>query len=475
VSQEPIRGPHPGRRITFRRLATTALAAALAVACSGPRPARPPDILLISLDTLRADRLDALRDDGSPEMPSLLALARESIRFTDCFAPMAFTLPSHMTMMTGQHSETHYVVTEKSRLAPGVPVLAELLRQHGYRTLGFFSNSWLKPEFGFGRGFDVYREIPDELTYADRIAARIEAEVAESRKDPRPLFLFAHFYDAHSDFGADGNLLSYYSPPEFRRDLGPVDAAMCDAENRCATANLLFADREHRAVPEDQIRIHFELYRRGVRYLDAELGKLFDALRRTDFWSRALVVVVADHGEEFREHGTFIHSQVYREDLAVPLLVRLPGGRDGGRVDRRLVGLEDLAPTLLARLGIAAPASMQGRDLLAPPPESPRDAVEVAEDKLVRSRYSLRTSSELLVWDFADRSLHLFDRRSDPGARHDLAAERPDAARALRRRLFGELARLRAQRPELAGEPADAPEVFGAREREVLRSLGYLQ
>ncbi len=448
---------------------------ALAVACSSPPSGRPPDILLISLDTLRADRIDARREDGSPEMPNLVALEKEAVRFSSCFAPMAFTLPSHMTMMTGLHPETHYVVTEKSRLAPGVPLLAELLREHGYRTVGFFSSPWLKPEFGFGRGFDVYQQIPDGLTYADRVAAQVEAEVGKARSDPRPLFLFAHFFDAHSDFEADGNELSYYSPPEYRRDLGPVDAAMCDAENRCATANLLFADREHREVPADQIRIHFELYRRGVRYLDAELGKLFDALRRSGFWSRALVVVVADHGEEFREHGTFIHSQVYREDLEVPLLVRLPEGRDGGRVDGRLVGLQDLAPTLLARLGIAAPKTMQGRDLLAAPSVAPPDAIEVGQDKLVRTRYSLRTPRELLVWDFADRSLHLYDRLHDPGATRDLATERPEEARSLRRRLFTALARLRARRPELAGEAQGGPEVFGAREREVLRSLGYLQ
>jgi arylsulfatase A-like enzyme len=473
VSPTRIRRPAAGLRRAFRRLATAALVTVLAAACSGPRTGRPPNVLLISLDTLRADRLDARRDDGSPEMPHLVGLEPESIRFTSCFAPMAFTLPSHMTMMTGLAPETHYVVTEKSRLAPKVPVLAELLRAHGYHTVGLFSSLWLKPEFGFGRGFDVYEEIPDGLTYADRVAARVEAEVAKAASDPRPLFLFAHFFDAHSDFGAEGNRLSYWSPPEYRRDLGPVDAAMCDAENRCATANLLYADREHREMPADQIRLHFELYRRGVRYLDDELGKLFDSLRRSGFWSDALVVVVADHGEEFREHGTFIHSQVYPEDLAVPLLVRLPGGRDGGRVDRRLIGLEDLAPTLLARLGITAPPTMQGRDLLAP--GAPADPVELGQDKLVRTRYSLRTPGELLVWDFADRSLHLYDRRADPGATRDLAAERPEVARALRGRLFAELGRLRAERPELAGERGSSPEVFGEREREVLKSLGYLQ
>ena len=473
VSRTRIRRPCAGRRCTFRRLATTAVAVALAVACSSPPSGRPPDILLISLDTLRADRIDARREDGSPEMPNLVALEKEAVRFSSCFAPMAFTLPSHMTMMTGLHPETHYVVTEKSRLAPGVPLLAELLREHGYRTVGFFSSPWLKPEFGFGRGFDVYQKIPDGLTYADRVAAQVEAEAGKARSDPRPLFLFAHFFDAHSDFEADGNELSYYSPPEYRRDLGPVDAAMCDAENRCATANLLFADREHREVPADQIRIHFELYRRGVRYLDAELGKLFDALRRSGFWSRALVVVVADHGEAFREHGRFIHSQVYREDLAVPLLVRLPEGRDGGRVDGRLVGLQDLAPTLLAQLGIAAPTTMQGRDLLAPPPAAPPD----------RSSRPGQAGADALFAAHDPRAAGLGFRGPQ------LAPLRPDArpggdARPGRGATRGgavaapapfQRARSAAGEAARAGGRAASRTVFEAHEREMLRSLGYLQ
>ena len=456
-------------------LAPVAAVVLLVASCSGPSTGRPPDVLLISLDTLRADRLDARRDDGSPEMPNLVALERESIRFTNCVAPMAFTLPSHMTMMTGMSPESHAVVDEGSRLAPSVPVLAELLQRHGYRTFGLYSSPWLKPDFGFGRGFDDYQEVPYGLTCADRIDARVEAEIAAARSDSRPLFLFAHFFDAHSDFDADGNRLSYYSPPEYRSDLGNVDAALCDAKDRCATANLLFADREHRAVPADQIRIHFELYRRGVRYLDAELGRLFETLRRTGFWSRAVVIVVSDHGEEFREHGKFIHSQVYPEDLRVPLLVRLPQGRDGGRVDDRLVGLEDLAPTLLARLRIPAPATVQGRDLLTAASGSPADAIEVGEDKLVRTRYSLRTPGELLIWDFADRSLRLYDRLHDPGATHDIAAERPEAARLLRRRLFAELRRLRAERVAAPGASPGSPDVFEAHERAVLKSLGYLQ
>lgn len=465
-------GTAPEKRpCRWRRAGLLALCATLAHGCSGPQPPpRPPDVLLISLDTLRADRLDAVREDGTPEMPELARFAAESVRFTDCWSPMAFTLPAHMTMMTGVHPETHAVSIEKSALSPDLPTIAELFSAAGYRTVGLHTSSWLKSDFGFGRGFDRYEELPVALTFADRLIPELLAELASPAAAERPGFYFAHFFDAHSDFATGGNPLSYFSEPESRADLEVAETELCDAERRCATDFLLAADREGRELPAETIRAHFELYRRGVRDLDRRLGTLMRELEATGFLDRALVVVTADHGEEFREHGKFLHSQVYRESLQVPLLIRPPGGRPEGRRVSTFAGLEDLAPTLLAAAGLAAAPAMTGSDLLAPG-GAPGPGARVGQDKLVRSRYALRTPERLFVWDFATAAGALFDPASDPAESRNLAPERAAEGVELRKRLFGELRRLRAPRPGLRDAPGAE---FGPREREVLRSLGYL-
>lgn len=437
---------------------------------SAAPPAPRPDVLVVSLDTLRADLLDARRPDGTPEMPRLAAFAAGAVRFPNAFAPMAFTLPSHMTLLTGAHPETHFVTTEKDVLSPEIETLAEVFRQAGYATAGLQTSSWLKAGFGFDRGFELYEEIPMGLAAAGRIIDRVEAELARAQSEGRPAFLFAHIFDAHSDFGFDGNRLSYHSEPAYRSDLEIPDSALCDAEQRCATDYLLWADREQRAVSERDRELHFELYRRGARQLDDALGELFDHLEASGFLPRGAVVVVSDHGEEFREHGRFLHNQVYAESLRVPLLIRPPGNATGGRVDPRPVGLEDLAPTLARLAGLPPPAAHQGFDLLAPAVAGAH-AVLVGQDKLRRTRYGLRADQRLLVWDFADSATQLYDLAADPGERVDLAAERPQEVAELRARLIAELRRLRRERPTLRQAEG---ELFGPRERETLRSLGYL-
>lgn len=467
-----------------RPTTTVALAVALAAgwlsACSraeeqsrdhsaGPVLDRP-DLLLISLDTLRADLLDARRPDGTPEMPHLAAFAAQAVRFPDAWAPMAFTLPSHMTMFTGVHPETHYVTTEQDVLSDELETLPEVLQRAGYATAGFYSNSWLKSGFGFERGFEVYEAISPGLAVADEVFRRVEEQLERARREQRPAFVFAHVIDAHSDADVDGNRLSYYSDPVFRDDLEVPEGSLCDLQQRCATDLLLWADREERQVADEDRALHRELYRRGARQLDTALGTLLGRLEATGFLDRGVVAIVSDHGEEFREHGRFLHSQVYVESLRIPLLIRLPGSTKSGTIDPRWVGLEDLAPTLAALAAVPAPAAHQGFDLFVPSAAGRREVV-LGQDKLRRTRFGLRMDARLLIWDFADATLQLFDLAADPDETVDLAAERPTEAAQLRRRLIAELRRLRSERPTLR---RSAGELFGPREREALRSLGYL-
>jgi len=427
-------------------------------------------ILLVSLDTFRADLLEARRADGTPLTPVLDRVAGESLRYSEALAFMPYTLPSHMTMFTGLHHETHYVVTEKNTLAPEFRTLGEAMREAGYRTVGVFTSHFLRGDFGFGRGFDTWRELPVELTFAGRVTDEAVREIDAAAGDDRPLFLFLHFFDPHSDFDFAGNRLAYFSAPEDRRDLAVGEADLCDDRNRCATELLLAADREKRPLAERQVELYRRLYERGVMDLDAQLGRLFSALDQRGLWQDSLVVITGDHGEEFREHGRFLHSQVHRETLRVPLLLHWPK-RLVPRTETRTVGLDSVTTTLVRAAGGEVWPGLQGADLLAPGGAGAAEVPHVSQDKLARTKFGLRSGRDLLVWDFATGEAQLFDRGSDPDERVNLAAERPERATELQAVLFSSLRALRSGR---SGIDVRRELPFSDREQKMLRSLGYL-
>ena len=475
-----MRPPAARRRRSPRLPATRGGAAGLAaiaflgVAACAPPPAPPeppPLILLVSLDAFRADLLDERRADGSPQTPHLEAFARASHRFDAAFAPIAFTLPSHMTLLTGLPPEAHGVTREGASLGAGIPTLASWLGEHGYATSAIVNATWMRADFGLNRGFESYEMVRGLAGSARQVTDLALATVTAARAatPARPLFLFLHYFEAHSDFPSQGTRLSYFSPPEYRSDLALTEADVCDARGRCGTELLSAADADGRELPAAAVELHRELYRRGARFLDAELGRLFEGLRAARVWDDAWIVITADHGEEFREHGRFLHTQAYRECLQVPLLMRF-GAAGEGRRDGRLVGLEDVFPTLAARFGGDAPEPW-GFDLLdARGPARERPAL-LGRERNAERLYALRTRDRLLFRDLDSgaRRLYLLDR--DPRELRERAGDEPDEVRRLERLLAAELQRARAA----AVEPETGPDArFDERERAELRSLGYL-
>ena len=399
---------------------------------------------------------------------------------------MAFTLPSHMSMFTGLDPQVHRVTGERSRLADGVPTLPEVLHRAGYRTVGWMTNEWIKADFGFGRGFDHYEQVPHKLTYADRVVARALESIDAAERSRVPLFLFLHFMDAHSDFYWSGrNLLPYYSPPAFRQGLlaAGEEHRFCSGEGVCATAYLEAADRAHRILPPEELALLHRLYEAGIAYLDHDLGEFFVALHRSGLYDRALIVVTSDHGEEFREHGLLLHSQIYDESLAVPLLIKLPGNRHAGETVRDLTSVEDLFPTLVELAGATPPPGLQGRSLVpqieriegtASRSGAPRRSL-LAQDKLVRSRYALRTLGPS-DWSSTSRpaSPRLYDLAADPAEVRDLASTDPGLADRLRRELLIGLRHDRRLAGDQAGRDGRGESLLTAEERQRLQALGYL-
>jgi arylsulfatase A-like enzyme len=460
-------------------LLLTVLAAA---ACGGPSAElRSPDIVLISLDTLRRDHVDGYRDDGAALTPNLRALADESVVFDDAWAQVQFTLPSHMSIFTGLYPDVHGVDRKRSRLGEGVPTLPELLQGAGYHTVGVVTNLWMKGEFGFARGFDHYERLPYGLVYADRVNQRAWELLDSDRDRDRPLFLFLHYIDPHSDFfNVDANALPYYAPPELLSELeiAPDSREFCDDDGNCATDFLLAADREGRPLDRATIDRIAALYGRGVAYLDREIGALVDGLRHRAVWEDALVVVTSDHGEAFREHGRFIHIQPYVEDLAVPLMIKLPGGEAGGRRIAATVETVDYLPTLLEAAGVPAPDHLQGRSLLAAirgADTASTGRAAFGRDKLDRARYALRLGDFSLVHHTGSGSSELYHRRRDPDEQVDLAGLEPARVAELERRLLEIIERNRELAAAIAAPPSTAADVLTEDDAEKLRAIGYLE
>lgn len=501
-------GELAGRRVRFTFRARGEAGHALAVA--HPRLASPgahggrPNVLLVSVDTLRADRLGCIAGDGG-HTPRLDALAARGLLYTQAASTAPYTLPAHGSLFTGQHPLVHGAVDEHDALRAsrpgGGPLLARALREAGWTTAAFTGGGYLSPDYGFAEGFDRYG-IHDPLIHASELVERPPAG-AQPRSVPpadwpaylkgeaahrsragavgrwlgehadRPFFLFLHTFAAHN----------YGPPPELLRAVCGADCASDWGSGRELRPRLrpeFWQSREIDAADREHLR---HVYDAAVRHADAELGRVLDALAEHGLTERTLVVVTSDHGEEFFEHGIFGHSRNLHENLLrVPLILAGPGV-PAGRVDAP-VSLIDVAPTLLERLGLPADPRMQGRPLPLPGAPAPEDRpVLAAVDISIARGDSLRLGPWKLIRDRGPRAgpgedgtggdagrLALYDLQADAGELRDLAPDRPE----LRDQLAERLGALRKGLEELEaalGQGASAE--LSETTRSALRDLGY--
>jgi arylsulfatase A-like enzyme len=315
------------------------VASVLAVACG--RDTRP-DVLLIVLDTVRADHLSAY---GYPRdtTPALAAFARDAVVYRNAIAPDTWTASSHASLFTGLMPTEHgvrYVGAEHSTagvhaLADGIPVLAERLRDAGWKTAAFVGNDgFLDPVFGLGRGFERYQR-KDMLPAANLVATVVPWL---ERRQGRSVFLFLNVMDAHEPYAA---LPPYDAMFPGRSDGAPAKPVPGITPDAATTAHWI------------------SQYDGELRYVDDRLAELFAALRATGRYDAALIVVTADHGELFGEHGRWGHGGApVRELVHVPLIVKYPGNARRG-VEDRPVSLVDVPATILAELGLPPLAAGQ--------------------------------------------------------------------------------------------------------------------
>lgn len=426
-------------------------------------PAGTPNIILISIDSLRADHLHAYGYRRATS-PNLDRLASEGALFETAMAPTSWTLPSHMTLMTSLPPEKHGVVSNRKRLGAGIPTLAERLQHAGYYTGGVVSATYLDGMFGFSRGFDEYDDYtllhPSGDVSAKEVSSPGVTELALSflrrratSTDGHPFFLFVHLFDVHYD----------YNPPEpFANMFDPAYEGPTTGEARAMAHIRKRRDLDHVIA----------LYDGEIAFVDAHIGNLLQALSALRMQDNTIVAVVADHGEEFFEHGRSGHFKtLYDEVLHVPLLVRYPGHIPAGKRVQGQVRLMDVPPTLLelAGLRVRKPASNHDAMSLASELRSPSDnrvPCLPAFGDLNATLASLRTSREKLIWNLRTNQRVLYNLVADPGEQHAVAA-------AIDMNLLTtQLKQWRSSASELDQTERIEP---GDEEKSRLQSLGYLE
>ncbi|MBN2492241.1 MAG: sulfatase [Planctomycetes bacterium] len=472
-------------------LAGAALAAlavpAVVALLPGRGAAERPCVILISIDSLRADHLGCygyFRDTS----PVLDALAREGARFETVVSSTSWTLPAHAALFTSLPDRVHGCFDASLWLDGSRTTVAEVFRDAGYATAGFYSGPFLHPVFGLSQGFASYEDCTSyprqmiEMLEGDRSAAALGdlshedvtneivlASVDRWLDEHRggPFFLFVHLWDVH---------FHYIPPPPFDTLFdpdydGPVDG--------------IFDVKVLERPPDwtDRDVAHFvALYDGEIRWTDHCLGKLFESLRRRGLFDGTVIAVTADHGEAFFEHGVRGHRHsLYEEEIRIPLLLRHPPSIRAGLSVTRPAHLIDIAPTLLALAGVGALPEAMGRDLtplLADPRAEWVDTPAVAELLELEGRHlsALRYPGFKLIKNLSTGEREVFDLVQDPGEQAALTeaayplspaaleAAYKDAARAM------EATFRRLPVPRTRDTPA-IPAMTEAH----LRSLGYLR
>jgi arylsulfatase A-like enzyme len=440
------------------RLCALLIAGLLSAACES----RPSNVILISIDTLRADHLGSYGYSRETS-PFLDSLARRGVIFEEATAPAAWTVPSHASMLTGLYPRSHGLRFPRDKLPPEVATLPSMLSEQGYATGAVVNVPLLSQGRGFERGFDHFAYFRPAAGPEGRARSVSEEGVSWARKQgEQPFLLFLHYYDVHSNF---------QPLPRYRRMFEQPYAGIADG----TTAQLKAYRKGKVKLADADARHLLDLYDAGIRQLDDELAELFADLEEEELLENTLVFITSDHGEEFFDHGDFLHGRtLYQELVHVPLLVLGPGLPEGLRV-REPVSLVDLVPTILALLGLPEPDAIEGEDLSAQcrgsGGASPDRALFYEADAWFHNihedfRRAIRKGRYKLHFNHRERSSELYDLPRDPGEHENLVSEKPGVAAELRAELNAFMTESR--EPQRLPPPSDEA-------LEQLRQLGYAE
>lgn len=448
----------------------------LIVSCSGAGRSGPPNVIVIVVDTLRADHLTQY-GYGRSTSSALAEFSGESSLFSAAYSTSSWTQPSVASLFTGLLPSRHGVVKQSTILPAELDTLAGLLSEAGWQTAGFSGNVFIGGKTGFDRGFDHFRGHEGKVLVYPDVGLMLEQVISwlgAGRDRREPAFLYFQPMNCHGP---------YRVPEERRADLlGTAPSTVFDYNDELMTAILKDGDTAARErVTAEYLTSLTDQYDTAVRYSMDAAGRLLEKLEEEGLYEDSLVILTSDHGEELFDHGGFGHGySLFEEVVRVPLWIKLPGQKERATVESP-VSLLDLLPTILEVAGIGSAVeetNLDGRSLV-PLLAGERTggagfrARPIAMDTRWRRRAvasAIRLGSYKLIeiesdYEGRSRTRLLFDLATDPGEETNLSARETEKVEALSAALERIRLATAGERPETGEADLD---------REVLKALGYI-
>ena len=466
------------RKFILRIIAVVcALAGVGYVGCSPARPSRP-NVLLITLDTTRWDHLSCY---GYPDKTTqhIDALAQDGLRYEHAITPSTWTLPAHASIFTGMlptHHRAHFSFDESIDpakiegpmflpLHPELPTLPVALKEAGYETAGIIAAPLLGAKFGFGRGFDHYDDrLPVDKGFerdADEVSNLAIARLNEHRASggDAPFFLFLNYFDAHSPYQPPAP----WGNPDVTEEQYDLYGGLYNGVNSGT-----------RDLSDDEQRLLLSQYDREIKFMDHEVGRLLDEMKRMGLYDSTMIIITSDHGESFGEHRLLEHGRaLYEELVRVPLIVKYPSWDARNGVVGRRVSTLAIAPTILKYIGAPVPKTSSettlddsGHRLVS---EIYRDISWMVAfgDRFDRDQKVIYDGDHKWIWD-SNGAHELYDVATDPAEQNNLWGQLPDRER----RLKGALTPLIEESNQLS--TLSTPEL-DKELKDRLRALGYIK
>jgi len=385
---------------------------------------------MISIDTLRADKV-GVYGSKADITPMIDNLGEHGVVFRNAYSTAPWTLPAHASMFTGVYPTTHKAIDDKVFIDPKIPMLTELLKHAGYRTAGFVSHYYLSKDYGFDRGFDSFEMQLDEP--AEAVTDKAIRWLKKYRKSS--FFLFLHYFDPHTP---------YQPPIQFAKKHYPKGLSIIPGSTK-DVVSVIFNWPNKQA--KDALKALEALYEAEIDYTDSAIAKLYKKLQYWRMDQNTIIILVADHGEEFMDHGLMEHGfTLYEEQLRVPFIMYYPKAFKPHQVQAK-ASLIDLMPTLLDMLHIPIPKIVQGASLMPLINES--GTPPAIEDRSLFGETTRQGPDRMCIIKNVDKFIYspefalnnikfgrmLFDLKKDPHEKDDLIGKSPQLAADLEKKL----------------------------------------
>ena len=424
-----------------------------------------PNLMIILIDALRKDHLGCYGYHRNTS-PKIDEFARDAIRFQETISNCSWTSPSIASLFTSLYVSSHGLKTHSQKstdiLDLGFETLAEILKKHGYTTSAFITNRWIREEFNYHQGFDVFEQVAEDITRPIAASVR-ESVIAWLKNRPKkPFFTYIHFMDVHGP---------YFSPY-------PYNTLFTTEKKRALTPQEYNKLRYLRIEGQRDLNFYISQYDGAIRYCDYHIGKILEYLKEADLYDDSIIIVTSDHGEAFFEHGECDHGfTLYNEEIEVPLIMRLPSSMDYAINEHAKTQLIDLGVTILDIIGAGFPYEVDGISILLPD-DGLHERQRIYSEEYMKGFPKVALIEGNMKYIFhipEERIVEVYDLNKDDEEKNSLIGPGypSDAYYRMKKEIRTWLEQKGALQKRISKKPDQAP--IDPRTLEQLKSLGYIQ